>query len=129
MGDGVVRCIAMGSSDGLKRGVEVSNTGVPISVPIGEGTLGRIMDVLGEGATAGGKTQPVRQLCAVSFGRCIGQRVAAVRVAERVGRKRVAERAPLRRRLVRDLVRYRRRGVRRGARRAIDPDFFGLGKG
>ncbi len=48
MGDGVVRCIAMGSSDGLKRGVEVSNTGAPISVPVGEGTLGRIMDVLGE---------------------------------------------------------------------------------
>ena len=48
MGDGVVRCIAMGSSDGLKRGVEVRNTGVPISVPVGEGTLGRIMDVLGD---------------------------------------------------------------------------------
>ncbi len=48
MGDGVVRCIAMGSSDGLKRGVEVSNTGAPISVPVGEGTLGRIMDVLGD---------------------------------------------------------------------------------
>jgi F-type H+-transporting ATPase subunit beta len=47
MGDGVVRCIAMGSSDGLKRGVEVANTGAPISVPVGEGTLGRIMDVLG----------------------------------------------------------------------------------
>ncbi len=48
MGDGVVRCIAMGSSDGLKRGIDVSNTGAPISVPVGEGTLGRIMDVLGE---------------------------------------------------------------------------------
>ncbi len=48
MGDGIVRCIAMGSSDGLKRGVEVSNTGAPISVPVGEGTLGRIMDVLGD---------------------------------------------------------------------------------
>ena len=48
MGDGVVRCIAMGSSDGLKRGVEVENTGAPISVPVGEGALGRIMDVLGE---------------------------------------------------------------------------------
>ncbi len=47
MGDGVVRCIAMGSSDGLKRGLEVSNTGEPISVPVGVGTLGRIMDVLG----------------------------------------------------------------------------------
>jgi len=47
MGDGVVRCIAMGSSDGLKRGIDVSNTGAPISVPVGAGTLGRIMDVLG----------------------------------------------------------------------------------
>ena len=48
MGDGVVRCIAMGSSDGLKRGLDVSNTGAPISVPVGAGTLGRIMDVLGD---------------------------------------------------------------------------------
>ena len=47
MGDGVVRCIAMGSADGLKRGIDVSNTGAPISVPVGAGTLGRIMDVLG----------------------------------------------------------------------------------
>jgi F-type H+-transporting ATPase subunit beta len=48
MGDGVVRCISMGSSDGLKRGLDVSNTGGPITVPVGEGTLGRIMNVLGE---------------------------------------------------------------------------------
>jgi len=48
MGDGVVRCIAMGSSDGLKRGLEVSDTGAQISVPVGAGTLGRIMDVLGD---------------------------------------------------------------------------------
>src|SRR5690625_4751009 len=47
LGDGVVRTIAMGSSDGLRRGMEVENTGAPISVPVGEGTLGRIMDVLG----------------------------------------------------------------------------------
>lgn len=47
MGDGVVRCIAMGSSDGLRRGLDVTNTGAPISVPVGSGTLGRIMDVLG----------------------------------------------------------------------------------
>ncbi|SEP00363.1 F0F1 ATP synthase subunit beta [Aquisalimonas asiatica] len=46
-GDGVVRCIAMGSTDGLKRGLEVSNTGKAISVPVGKKTLGRIMDVLG----------------------------------------------------------------------------------
>src|SRR5690606_29196949 len=47
LGDGVVRTIAMGSSDGLRRGMEVSSTGAPISVPVGAGTLGRIMDVLG----------------------------------------------------------------------------------
>ena len=48
LGDGVVRCIAMGSSEGLKRGMAVSNTGQPITVPVGEKTLGRIMDVLGK---------------------------------------------------------------------------------
>jgi len=47
LGDGVVRAIAMGSSEGLKRGMDVTNTGEPISVPVGEATLGRIMDVLG----------------------------------------------------------------------------------
>jgi F-type H+-transporting ATPase subunit beta len=48
LGDGVVRTIAMGASEGLKRGMQVSNTGGPITVPVGEATLGRIMDVLGE---------------------------------------------------------------------------------
>jgi F-type H+-transporting ATPase subunit beta len=48
LGDGVVRTIAMGSSEGLKRGMSVTNTGAPISVPVGEKTLGRIMDVLGK---------------------------------------------------------------------------------
>ena len=47
LGDGIVRTIAMGSTNGLKRGVAVVNTGAPISVPVGQGTLGRIMDVLG----------------------------------------------------------------------------------
>ncbi len=47
LGDGVVRTIALGSSDGLKRGLVVSNTGNPITVPVGKATLGRIMDVLG----------------------------------------------------------------------------------
>ena len=47
LGDGVVRTIAMGSSDGLRRGMKVNNTGAGISVPVGMGTLGRIMDVLG----------------------------------------------------------------------------------
>jgi F-type H+-transporting ATPase subunit beta len=48
LGDGVARTIAMGSTDGLKRGLQVENTGTPISVPVGTATLGRIMDVLGE---------------------------------------------------------------------------------
>jgi F-type H+/Na+-transporting ATPase subunit beta len=47
LGDGVVRTIAMGVSEGLKRGLKVKATGNPISVPVGKGTLGRIMDVLG----------------------------------------------------------------------------------
>jgi F-type H+-transporting ATPase subunit beta len=48
LGDGVVRTIAMGSSEGISRGLPVSNTEGPISVPVGEETLGRIMDVLGK---------------------------------------------------------------------------------
>ena len=47
LGDGVVRTIAMGSTDGLKRGVDATNTGSAIQVPVGQATLGRIMDVLG----------------------------------------------------------------------------------
>jgi F-type H+/Na+-transporting ATPase subunit beta len=47
LGDGVVRTIALGSSDGLRRGLMVSNTGAAITVPVGKATLGRIMDVLG----------------------------------------------------------------------------------
>jgi F-type H+/Na+-transporting ATPase subunit beta len=47
LGDGVVRTIALGSTDGLRRGMKVVNTGAPISVPVGPKTLGRIMDVLG----------------------------------------------------------------------------------
>jgi len=48
LGDGIVRTIAMGASEGLRRGLEVTNTGSPITVPVGQETLGRIMDVLGE---------------------------------------------------------------------------------
>jgi F-type H+-transporting ATPase subunit beta len=47
LGDGVVRAIAMGSSEGISRGLGVKNTAAPISVPVGIETLGRIMDVLG----------------------------------------------------------------------------------
>ena len=48
LGDGVVRTIAMGTSEGLRRGLAVANTGKAISVPVGPKTLGRIMNVLGE---------------------------------------------------------------------------------
>ena len=55
LGDGIVRTIAMGPSEGLKRGVSATNTGEYISVPVGEGTLGRIMNVLGEPIDEKGK--------------------------------------------------------------------------
>ena len=57
LGDGVVRCIAMGVSEGLRRGLEVTRTGAPISVPVGTGTLGRIMDVLGTPQDEAGPVQ------------------------------------------------------------------------
>jgi F-type H+-transporting ATPase subunit beta len=66
LGDGVVRCIAMGSTDGLRRGMAVVNTEAPISVPVGEKTLGRIMNVLGEavderGAIEAEKKMPIHR--------------------------------------------------------------------
>ena len=66
IGDGIVRTIAMGSTDGLKRGLSVNNTGEPINVPVGEKTLGRIMNVLGEpvdnaGDIAAEKTMPIHR--------------------------------------------------------------------
>lgn len=57
LGDGVVRTIALGSSDGLRRGMVIQNTGKPISVPIGEATLGRILDVLGNPIDEAGPVQ------------------------------------------------------------------------
>jgi F-type H+-transporting ATPase subunit beta len=57
LGDGVVRTIALGSTDGLRRGAVVKNTGAPISVPVGQATLGRIMDVLGEPVDEAGPVQ------------------------------------------------------------------------
>jgi len=61
LGDGIVRTIAMGATEGLKRGLEVSNTGSPISVPVGPGTLGRIMDVLGRPVDNAGDVEEVRR--------------------------------------------------------------------
>ncbi|MFQ3245745.1 MAG: F-type H+-transporting ATPase subunit beta [Chitinophagales bacterium] len=61
LGDGIVRTIAMGATEGLKRGLEVSNTGGPIAVPVGPGTLGRIMDVLGRPVDNAGDVEAVRR--------------------------------------------------------------------
>src|SRR5680860_1460515 len=66
LGDGVVRTIAMGGTDGLKRGLKVSDTNEPITVPVGEKTLGRIMDVLGRPIDEGGdigaeETSPIHR--------------------------------------------------------------------
>src|SRR6187549_2393950 len=66
LGDGVVRTIAMGSSGGIKRGVAVESTGKPINVPVGQATLGRIMDVLGtpqdnRGPVAAKETLPIHR--------------------------------------------------------------------
>ena len=60
LGDGIVRTIAMGASDGLKRGMNVENTGEPIKVPVGEGTLGRILNVLGEPVDEAGDVESKR---------------------------------------------------------------------
>src|SRR5215203_420066 len=66
LGDGVVRTIAMGASEGLKRGIAVESTGKPINVPVGKATLGRIMDVLGvpqdnRGEVAAESTLPIHR--------------------------------------------------------------------
>ena len=66
LGDGVVRSIAMGISEGLSRGLEVTNTGAPISIPVGEETRGRIMVVLGtaideKGAINARETMPIHR--------------------------------------------------------------------
>jgi F-type H+-transporting ATPase subunit beta len=66
IGDGIVRTIAMGTTDGLKRGLEVKNTGAPINVPVGKGTLGRIMNVLGnpidnKGPIKSNSTMPIHR--------------------------------------------------------------------
>ena len=66
LGDGVVRTIAMGSTEGLKRGLTVTSTNAPISVPVGTATLGRIMDVLGRpideaGPVATGERLPIHR--------------------------------------------------------------------
>ncbi|MFT3741961.1 MAG: F0F1 ATP synthase subunit beta [Gammaproteobacteria bacterium] len=62
LGDGIVRTIAMGSSEGLKRGLKVENTGHPITVPVGKDTLGRIINILGQPIDDMGPIQSQQQL-------------------------------------------------------------------
>jgi F-type H+-transporting ATPase subunit beta len=62
LGDGVARCIAMGSTDGLRRGVEAVNTGEAISVPVGQATLGRVMDVLGDAVDEKGPVEAEKRM-------------------------------------------------------------------
>lgn len=62
LGDGIVRCIAMGSSEGLERQLMVRNTGHPILVPVGRETLGRIMDVLGKAIDGKGEIKTEEKL-------------------------------------------------------------------
>src|SRR5271170_51097 len=66
LGENTVRCIAMDSTDGLVRGMEAANTGAPISVPVGPGTLGRIMNVTGSaiaerGPITGSSMMPIHR--------------------------------------------------------------------
>jgi F-type H+-transporting ATPase subunit beta len=66
LGDGIVRCIGMGSTEGLQRGLIVTDTGSPINVPVGKATLGRIINVLGEPIDNAGdieaeETQPIHR--------------------------------------------------------------------
>ncbi len=62
LGDGVVRTIALGSSEGLRRGLTVKNTGGPVQVPVGQPTLGRIMDVLGNPIDEAGPVETSQRL-------------------------------------------------------------------
>jgi F-type H+-transporting ATPase subunit beta len=57
LGNNLVRSVAMGPTDGLRRGMQVHNTGAPITVPVGSGTLGRVLDVLGHPIDEGGPIQ------------------------------------------------------------------------
>ncbi|MGO9452679.1 MAG: F0F1 ATP synthase subunit beta [Candidatus Binataceae bacterium] len=62
LGENVVRCIAMDTTDGLVRGMDVQNTGAPISVPVGPGTLGRLMNVTGQSIDEAGPIQGIKRM-------------------------------------------------------------------
>jgi F-type H+-transporting ATPase subunit beta len=82
MGDGVVRTIAMGSTDGVKRGVEVTNTGAPISVPVGTATLGRIMDVLGNPVDEAGPVETDQRMPIHRAAPSFDEQAASVEILE-----------------------------------------------
>ena len=92
LGDGVVRTIALGSSDGLRRGMVVSNTANPIMVPVGKATLGRIMDVLGSPIDERG---PVDQALTASIHRKAPAYDEAVAVAGTAGNRHQGDRPDL----------------------------------
>ena len=64
LGGGKVRCVALGSTDGLIRGQEVVDTGSPVSVPVGPATLGRVFNMLGEPIDNGGEVRNTKHYCA-----------------------------------------------------------------
>jgi len=84
LGGGVVRCIALGTSDGLKRGLKVENTGNPIQVPVGTKTLGRIMNVLGEPIDEHGEIGADRTGIGVFNSRAYGEILRLEKVADGV---------------------------------------------
>ena len=61
LGGGKVRCIALGSTDGLRRGTEVTNTGGPVTIPVGKGVLGRVFNLLGEPIDGGGPVKTAQR--------------------------------------------------------------------
>ncbi|MCW8919677.1 MAG: F0F1 ATP synthase subunit beta [Gammaproteobacteria bacterium] len=82
LGDGVVRAIAMGTTDGLQRGVAVSNTGEPIQVPVGQATLGRIMDVLGNPIDEAGPVNAEKKMAIHRLPPAYAEQAASVDILE-----------------------------------------------
>jgi len=84
LGDGVVRTIAMGSTDGLKRGIEVVSTGSPIMVPVGQATLGRVMDVLGRPVDNAGPVEAEKTMAIHRGGAGVGKTVTLMELIRNI---------------------------------------------
>ncbi len=82
LGDGVVRTIAMGSTDGVRRGVVVTNTGAPIQVPVGTATLGRIMDVLGNPVDEAGPVEAEKKMAIHRAAPTFAEQSSAIEILE-----------------------------------------------